>query len=281
MGDVGSAHDDGSRPLVRGAEHVLGQRVVEHRRVEYLLFRQRRSPERVRVEGSVAIVLGRHLGEGLYRDPVLVHVPVGLHAEELGREELARLAIPVRQPENGRLGRERATGVLVHAHGDTDVVLSQSDGVSGQLDGAGGRGAGVEYVSKRNASESDQPRHRIRVCYLQAAAESKLDVLPANSGIVERRDYGIGPHLHGRLGTEPTKWVEADPDDGNVVHQEISFTGFSHGRECVHHDLRSVLVDEERNEGQFDFHAKPQFGGITLCQPALHLDHVAELHQIP
>ncbi len=67
---------------------------------------------------------------------MLVDVMVGLHAEELGGDELAVLGIPLRQCEFGGVVGERAAGVLVQADGDTDVVLAQPDGVGGLLDGA-------------------------------------------------------------------------------------------------------------------------------------------------
>ena len=65
---------------------------------------------------------------------MLVDVAVGLHAEELGGDELAVLGVPLRQRELGRVVGERAARVLVQADGDADVVLAQPDRVGGLLD---------------------------------------------------------------------------------------------------------------------------------------------------
>ena len=136
MRDVAAAHDHRGRTLVGRAEHVLRQRVVQHRRVEDLLFGNRLAAERIRVLLAVAEVLGGHLGQRLLRDAVLVEVVVGLHAEELGGDELAVLGVPLGQRQLGRVVGERAARMLVQPDGDADVVLAQPDGVGGLLDGA-------------------------------------------------------------------------------------------------------------------------------------------------
>ena len=56
---LGLAEHHRRRTLVGAAEHVLRERVVEHRRVEDLVLRQRLAAERVRVERPVAVVLRR------------------------------------------------------------------------------------------------------------------------------------------------------------------------------------------------------------------------------
>ena len=133
MRDVGPAQHDRGRAFVGRAEHVLRERVVEHRRGEDLLLGHRLAPERVRVERAVAVVLRRDLGERLLRDAVVVHVLVDLHAEELRGEELADLAVPRRAASSRRVGGERAARVLVHADRDAEVVLAEPDRVGGQL----------------------------------------------------------------------------------------------------------------------------------------------------
>jgi hypothetical protein len=62
MGDVGAAHDDAAA-LVGCAEHVLRERVVQHRRVEDFMLGDRLAPECIRVQRPVAEVLGRNLGQ--------------------------------------------------------------------------------------------------------------------------------------------------------------------------------------------------------------------------
>ena len=135
MRDVAAAHDHRRRALVGRAEHVLRQRVVQHRRVEDLVLGNRLAPERIRVQRAVAEVLGGHLGQRLLRDAVLVDVVVGLHPEELRGDELTVLGVPLRQRELGRVVGERTARVLVQPDGDADVVLAQPDGVGGLLDG--------------------------------------------------------------------------------------------------------------------------------------------------
>jgi hypothetical protein len=65
MRDVGTAHDDGRGAFVGCAEHVLRERIVQHRRVQDLSFGDRLAPESIRVQRPIAEVLGGHLGEGL------------------------------------------------------------------------------------------------------------------------------------------------------------------------------------------------------------------------
>ena len=46
-----------------------------------------------------------------------------------------------------------------------------------------------------------------------------------SAGVGERQLDRIGTHLEGALVTEPAERVEADPDDGDVVHVDSSVLG--------------------------------------------------------
>ena len=178
VAEVGPAQHDRGRALVGRAEHVLGQRVVEHPRREDLLLGDRLAAEGVRVERAVAVVLGRHLGQGLVGDAVVVHVAVDLHGEELRGEEVPDLAVPGRRAVVDGVGGERARLVLVHADGDADVVLARADGVGRQLQRRRRGGAAVVDVHERDAGEPEPADDRVGVVDLEAAAERELHVLP-------------------------------------------------------------------------------------------------------
>ncbi len=157
---------------------------------------------------------------------MLVQVVVGLDPEELGGDELAVLGVPLRKRQFGGVVGERPARVLVQADGDADVVLAKSNGVSGLLNGARGGGAGVEHVGERDARQPDEPRHRVRVGDLVAAAEAELDVLPIELGVGECEPDGVGAHLDGRL-VEPAEGMQAHADDGYVVaHGYLLYTGW-------------------------------------------------------
>lgn len=94
---------------------------------------------------------------------MVVDVLVGLHAEELGGDELPVVGVPLRQRQLGGVVGEGTARMLVEADGNTDVVLAQPDGVGGLLDGAGRGGAGVEHVGERDAGQADQAGHGVGV----------------------------------------------------------------------------------------------------------------------
>ena len=170
-----------------GAQNMYWrQRVVQHRRVEDLVDGNLLAAERIRVQRAVAEVLVGHPGQRLLRDAVLVDVVVGLHAEELGGDELAVLGVPLRQRELGGIVGEGAAGVLVQPDRDADVVLAEPDGVGGLLDRRRRGGAGVEHVGEGDAGQADEPGHGVGVGDLVAAAEAELDVLPVDAGVGER-----------------------------------------------------------------------------------------------
>ena len=147
---------------------------------------------------------------------MVVHVVVGLHAEELRGDELAVLGVPLGQRQLGRVVGERAARMLVQPDGDADVVLAEPDRVGGLLDGRRRGGAGVEDVGERDAGQADQPGHRVGVGHLVAAAEAELDVVPLDTRVVERELDRVGAHLHGGL-VEPAERVQPHADDGDVV----------------------------------------------------------------
>ena len=212
-----AAHDHRCGALIGRAEHVLRQRVIQDGRVEDLFFGNRLAPERIRVLLTVAEVLRRHLGQRRLADVVVVNVLVGLHAEELGGDELPVLAVPPGKSQTGWLIGERAACVLVHSDGDADVVLAEPDGVGGLLNRRRRCRAGVEDVGERDACQPDQPGDGVRVGDLVATPEPKLDGLPFDTRVLQRRLYRLGAHLHACL-VEPSERMEAHPDDRDVVH---------------------------------------------------------------
>ena len=116
--------------------------------------------------------------------------------------------------------------MLVQTDGDADVVLAQSDGVGGLLNGAGRGGAGVEDVGEGDAGQPDQAGHRVGVGHLVAAAEPELDVLPVHTGVGQRELDGLGTHLHRGL-LEPAEWMQAHADDGYLVAHVTHAAGSS------------------------------------------------------
>ena len=153
---------------------------------------------------------------------MVVHVPVDLHAEELGGEEQALLAVPPRGAVVDGVGGEGARQVLVHADGDADVVGARLDRLGGQLQRGGRGGAAVVDVHERDAGDADQPDDGVGVVDLAAAAERELHVGPLHAGVGAGGADGVGAHLQRRLGTEPAERVQPDSDDGDVVHDRQS-----------------------------------------------------------
>ena len=115
--------------------------------------------------------------------------------------------------------------MFVEADGDADVVVAEPDAVRARLGGAGSGGARVEDVGERDAREPDHADDRVRVGDRPAAAGGELDVLPLDSGVGDRGEDGVDAHLHGRLALEPAERVQANTDDGDVVHLDSSSLG--------------------------------------------------------
>ena len=228
LGQIGAAQHRGGRALVGGAEHVLGQRVVDHPRAQDLLLGDQVAPEGVGVQRAVAEVLRRHLRQRGRRDAVLVAVAVGVHPEELGRDVLPVLAVPLGQREVGGVADERAPRVLVHPERDRHVGASGSDGVGRGLDGGGRGRTGVEHVGEGDAAEADQVGHRVGVGDRVASPHAELDVAPGHAGVGQGELDGVGGHRHRRLVAEPSERVEAHADDRHVVHDappSVAVTG--------------------------------------------------------
>ena len=97
------------------------QRVVDHLRAEHLLLRERPAAPRVRVQRAVLERLRRDLRERRLADPVLGHVALDLHREELRREHQAGLAVPGADPPLLGQRVERARRVLVEADDERDL----------------------------------------------------------------------------------------------------------------------------------------------------------------
>jgi hypothetical protein len=117
-----------------------------------------------------------------------------------------------------RVGGERPGQVLVHAHGDADVVLARADGLGRELERRGRGGAAVVDIHELDAGEPEQPDHGVGVVDLGAAAERELHVLPLDPGVGAGGPHRLGAHLDGGLGPEPPERVDPDPDDRNAVH---------------------------------------------------------------
>ena len=148
------------------------------------VFGDRLAPERIRVQGPIAEVLGGDLGQRLLRDAVVVQIAVGLHPEELGGQVLAVLGVPARHTDQRGILGERAAGVLVQADRDADVVVAQPDTVGAGLRGAGGGGAGVEHVGERDAGSPTMPTMASGLATVQlppVAAWMSLHCTPASA----------------------------------------------------------------------------------------------------
>ena len=213
---------------------------------------------------------------------MFVHVPVDLHAEELGGEELPVLGVPRGDADHGGIGGEGTAGVLVHADRDAELVLPVPDGVGGLPQRGRGGGAPVVDVhvgDTRQPQEIDAGiRHPDRV----AAAERELDIGPFDTGIGQGQVHGVGSHFHGRLVAEPPEGVEADTDDRNVVHADTPRCVGSMRlmwREPEGQDLGTILVDEERDHHELDLGAETELGRVVLGEPRLDAHFVAELDE--
>ena len=213
---LGPAQDHRGRTFVGAAEHVLRERVVQHRRAEDLLLGERLAPEGVRVQRAVAVVLGRDLGERLVRDPVVVHVLVDLHPEELGGHELADLAVPRRARVQARIGAERAGDVLVHADRDPEVVVAEADRVGGERERARRGRAPVVDVGERDAGEPEERDDRVGVVDLVAPAERELDVAPVHARVGEGPTDRDRAHVDARHAGEAAERVQPHADDRDV-----------------------------------------------------------------
>ena len=104
------AEHERRRPFARRAEHVLGERVREHRRGEDLVDGERPAAPGVRRQRAVRERLRRDLRERLDGDRVVVHVALQLGAEELRRHHQPdpRRTSRAATSRRDRSGRRRA-----------------------------------------------------------------------------------------------------------------------------------------------------------------------------
>jgi hypothetical protein len=130
-----------------------------------------------------------------------------------------------RQTADRRVGRERAPGVLVHPDGDRHVALAVLDGPGGHGQGAARGGAAVEHAAQRNPGQPQPADDRVRVGYLEAADEPRLDLGPADAGVGEREPDRVGGHVHRGFAREPAERVQPDSDDGRFHHSSSSPAG--------------------------------------------------------
>ena len=273
---LGLAEHHGGRAFVGAAEHVLGERVVEHRGSEDLLLGERLAPERVRVQRTVAIALRRDPRERLVRDAVVVHVLVDLHAEELRRHELAELAVPRRARVEARVGAERTRDVLVHPDRDAEVGVAEANRVGRERQRAGRGRAPVVHVGERDAGEPEQRDDGVGVVDLVAAAERELDVAPLDARVRERAADRDRAHLDAGHVAEATERVQAHAHDRDV-HLSAPSIRIAHGPERERHDLVAVVVGAERHHDQLHLHAERQHLGVGLREPGLDLHLAGQL----
>ena len=132
------------------------------------------------------------------------------------------VAVPRRARVQARVGAERARRVLVHAHRDPEVVVTEADGVGRERQRARRRRAPVVHVGERDAGEAQQRDDRVGIVDLVAAGERELDVVPAHPGVGERVADGDRAHLDAGRVTEPAERVEAHSDDGDVHAHVLS-----------------------------------------------------------
>ena len=130
---------------------------------EHLVLRQRPAAPGVGVARAVLERLGRHLGERRRADPVLGHVALDLHGEELRREHESGLAVPGAEPPVLRQRVERARRVLVEADDERDLGgAGREHRVRRRERRPAGRAAVVD-VDERHAGEAEHRDGRVGV----------------------------------------------------------------------------------------------------------------------
>ena len=222
---------------------------------------------------------------------MVVHVAVDLHAEEMRGQEHAGLAVPGGQAGHRRIGRERAPGVLVHPDRDRQVVLAGLDGPGGHGHRGACRRAAVEHAAQRHPGQPQPAHDGIGVVDLQAAHESRLDLRPADPGVIERGPDRFGGHVHRGLAGESAERVQPDADDHRFHHASPGVTGGGapreqgglgdrppgYGRERERHDLRAVGADGVGHDRQPHRLADGQPGRVGFGQPGLDHDLAGQL----
>jgi hypothetical protein len=129
-------------------------------------------------------------------------------------------------PTNAGSSVKAPRGVLVQADGDADVVVAEPDSVGARLRRAGRGGACVEHVGERDSRQPHHADDRVGIGDGPAAAGRGPDVLPVHARIGDGGEDRVDRHLHGGLAVEPAERMDADTDDGYVVHWSTSVVQF-------------------------------------------------------
>ena len=217
LGLVGAAQDHRHPAFAGRAEHVLGERVRQHQRIEDLLLAQRLATPGHRVQRAVAERLGRDLGERRLRDAVLVHVAGDLHPEELGGEREARAAVPVLAA--WALDAERTGLVLVEPDRHADVGRAGLDRVDRLGERGATGGAAVHDVGERQAGQPDAADHGVGGAAVHRSADGELHVGPLLTAVGEGSPDGDHALVHARDAVVAAELVHSDADDRDVAHE--------------------------------------------------------------
>ena len=111
--------------------------------------------------------------------------------------------------------------MLVHAHGNANVVLARADAVCGHFQRRGGGGAAIVHVHEGNAGTPQQAQHRVGIVDLAAAAERELDIFPGDAAICQRQPDGISAHFNCRLRPETPERVQAHTQNDYIAHSNL------------------------------------------------------------
>ena len=217
VGVVGSTEHERHTALAGRAEHVLRQRIGQHRRLEHLGLGQGLAPPGHRVLRAVAERLLGHLGQRRLRDAVLVHVPVDLHPEELCGQGQAGGAVPVAEPAALGVHAERAALVLVEPDRDAEIEDARLDRVERTEERRASGGTAVGDVDELEPGEPELRHHRVGRAGGVRAPEGELDVVPAHAGVGTGAPDRGDALLHARDAVVATELVHPDPDDRDLV----------------------------------------------------------------
>ena len=198
---------------------------------------------------------------------VIMHIAVDLHAEELGGQEQARLTIPAWRAIIDRVGGEGAAFMLVHANGNTDVILARANAIGGHFERGGGGGAAIVHVHERNAGATHAAQHRIGIVHLAATTKGELDIFPGDAGITQRGTNGIGTHVDCRFCPKTPEGVHTYTQNDYVAHGNLSL----YRLEGEGDDLRVTILTERHNR-QFHLAVEFQLFRIAFGQPGFNPD---------
>ena len=220
--DRGGAFADRTALEAREASRDRGRR---HHLLEAALLLSLR----VRVPGSVAMVLDRHRADLFGGDAVLRHVARGEQREVGGRHDLV-----VGQPADAGLARRhRHRSGLVDAERQHQIAGAARHFQAGQPERRRARGRRVLDLAHRDAARAEVAQHDAarRHAEQRAAGVDRLDVAPGDTGVGERLAHrGEAEHDVGRLARRLVA-VKTDADDVN---------GPQIAQRSSHHPLRSA-----------------------------------------